>query len=180
MRTSLPRCERTGGAGPLSPRAPRTVRTGYAYHPKPYRTCHVPWQHRQRTGKLACAWSTAPRSTLCWRARRQSPFGSRTRRAAALAGSQSCSFAACCPCPESCLPTRAAGAVQEPQLTAGERRGWFFHVLRFSCCFSFTFRFVLFRVLCYLFSFLLREKEHTESGRLGARRGGAQTHRSLY
>ena len=147
MRTSLPRCERTGGAGPLSPRAPRTVRTGYAYHPKPYRTCHVPWQHRQRTGKLACAWSTAPRSTLCWRARRQSPFGSRTRRAAALAGSQSCSFAACCPCPESCLPTRAAGAVQEPQLTAGERRGWFFHVLRFfllffrllfvSCCFVF-------------------------------------------
>ena len=30
-RTSLPRWVRTGGAGRLAPRAPRTIRTGYAY-----------------------------------------------------------------------------------------------------------------------------------------------------
>ena len=27
-------------------RAPRTVRTGYAYQPRPYRTYRVPWQPR--------------------------------------------------------------------------------------------------------------------------------------
>ena len=38
---------RTGGAGRLAPRAPRTVRTGYAYQPRPYYTYRVPWHPRR-------------------------------------------------------------------------------------------------------------------------------------
>ena len=33
----------TGGAGRLVPRAPRTVRTGYACQPRPFGADHVPW-----------------------------------------------------------------------------------------------------------------------------------------
>ena len=49
-RTSLPRCVRTGGAGRLAPRAPRTVRTGYTYQPQALGTYRVPWQPRREFG----------------------------------------------------------------------------------------------------------------------------------
>ena len=57
-RTRLPRWVRTGRAGRLGHRAPRTVRTGYAYQPRPYRTYRVPWQP---TGSLERPPSDAPR-----------------------------------------------------------------------------------------------------------------------
>ena len=40
---------RTGGAGRLAPGAPRTVRTGYAYQPRAYRTYRVPQVRRSST-----------------------------------------------------------------------------------------------------------------------------------
>ena len=51
-RTSLPRCVRTGGAGRLGPRAPRTVCAGYAYQPRASGTYRVPWQPRYTPEQL--------------------------------------------------------------------------------------------------------------------------------
>ena len=56
-RTSLPRWVRTGGAGRLAPRAPRTVRTGYAYQPRPYRTYRAPWHPRRCPSTVRCLTS---------------------------------------------------------------------------------------------------------------------------
>ena len=53
-RTSLPRRVRIGGAGRLAPRAPRTVRTGYAYQPRAYRTYCVPWHPTCCTRTVRC------------------------------------------------------------------------------------------------------------------------------
>ena len=81
-RTSLPRWVRTGGAGRLAPRAPRTVRTGYAYQPRAYRTYCVPRHPRSSRSRRprpacgrACCWPTRPTS-----ARRPSPRSLRHRR----------------------------------------------------------------------------------------------------
>ena len=46
-RASLPRWVHAGGAGRLAPWAPRTIRTGYAYQPRPYCTCRSPWHPRR-------------------------------------------------------------------------------------------------------------------------------------
>ena len=67
-RTRLLRAVRTGGTGQLTPEAPRTVRTGYAY--VAYVQCRayrVPWHHR-RTPTPAAWW--ASRSTAAGRGRR--------------------------------------------------------------------------------------------------------------
>ena len=45
-RTSLPCWVRTGRTGRLAPKAPRTVRTGYAYQPRALGTYRVPWPPR--------------------------------------------------------------------------------------------------------------------------------------
>ena len=50
-------CMRTGCAGRLACRAPRTVSTGYAYRPRPYRTYRVPWHPRRPAGGLRVAGS---------------------------------------------------------------------------------------------------------------------------
>ena len=52
-RPSLPRWVRTGGTGRLAPRAPRIVRTGYAYQRRAYRATayrSTPWPRPYRRG----------------------------------------------------------------------------------------------------------------------------------
>ena len=79
--------------------------------------------------------------------------------------------------------TDAADAANAPMPT--QSNVVLFHVSRSCVVFRFfsfcvTFRFLLFRVLRYPFSFFFKGRKGTVNQAAWERRGGAQTHRSLY
>ena len=101
----------------LAPRAPRTVRTGYAYQPRAYRMYRAPWHPR-----CSAAYSTGSRPRASTRSRHAADTCASTWQARAHASAST----ACCPCTRPLAHwvqrRRAASRLSDPRRAAAPPR----------------------------------------------------------